>query len=109
MSSSTVERKISEVWKSVAKKADIPKRISRTFVSSNSELPKIYHLVKTHKKGADIKVRPIVACRDGPSMKIAWLLSRLLRSLLNSVPAHLESSRQLIKEIEDIDGSKFFY
>ena len=100
MSAPTIEKKINRVWKNVSAEAGIPERIIRMFVSTNTELSRFYVLVKTHKAGPQIKIRPIVACRESPSYKISWLLSRLLSPLLNSVSAHLESSSQLMNEIK---------
>lgn len=38
-------------------------------------------------------------------MKIAWLLTRIITPLLSTVPAHLESSLQLINTIKDYYSS----
>ena len=106
MSAPTIEKKINKVWRTVSTKARIPERIIKMFVSTNTELPKFYVLVKTHKEGPSIKIRPIVACRDTPAYKMSWLLSRLLNPLLKSVPAHLESSSQLMDEITNMSPDK---
>ena len=95
----------------------------RSYVSNNTHLPRFYHLIKTHKSGRQLQVRPIVSnkggrqrtssvSRDGsitmtnyrnvPSYKLSWLLSRLLKLLLDRMPAHLENSYQLIQAIETI-------
>ena len=37
----------------------------------------------------------------GPSHKLSWLLSRLLKPLLKTVPAHLDNSLELLKDIKN--------
>ncbi len=76
------------------------------YVSNNTELPIFYHLIKTHKSGNTLRIRPIISNRNGPSHKLSWLLTRILRPLLRSVPAHLESSAQLMTDIESLTIDK---
>lgn len=59
-----------------------------------------YHLIKIHKPDPDLRIRPIVSSR-GPSHKLSWLLSRLLKSLLRTVPVNLENSLELLNEIRN--------
>jgi hypothetical protein len=61
MSAKTVEGKINPVWKDICVRRNIPKFVKRSYVSNNTELPRFYHLVKTHKLEQGIKIRPI-AC-----------------------------------------------
>ena len=72
-------------------------------MTHNSRIPKFYHLIKTHKEEAEVKVRPIVSNCSGPTRKIAWLLQKLLCPLLKTVPTHLQSSAQLMYDISKID------
>ena len=63
-------------------------------------MPIFYCLIKTHKVGPDVKIRSIVSNSNGPTFKLAWLCSRILKPLLSYVPAHLESSFQPIERIQ---------
>ncbi len=96
MSAKTVENKINAVWKNICRKRDIPKHMERSFVTTNSDLPNFYHLVKTHKLNQGIRIRPIVSNTNGPTKRISWLLTRVFRPMLNEVPAHLQNSMELI-------------
>ena len=112
MSARTIENKINQVWKRQCRKNSIPTQIMKSYVTTNSDLPVFYHLVKTHKEGPSLKIRPIISNRRGPTHKISWLLSRLLKPLLNTVPAHLENSKALIDEISNMSENalkKFNY
>ena len=101
MTAKTIESKVNTTWKRICEKNTIPQRIMKSFVTSNSDIPKFYHLIKTHKpSNQGVKIRPIVSNVNGPTHRIAWLLSRLLKPLLKEVPAHLESSLQLINTIK---------
>ena len=83
----------------------------------------MYTEVKTHKLPkntdyskvniTDIKVRPIVACCGGPTEKLAWLVTDILKPLLqfvtsnlNNIFDHLERLRMLSKD--DLKALKFF-
>ena len=95
----TIELRINSKWKTIAKLRGIPKYIIRSYTSNNTTIPKFYHLIKTHKPGNDMKIRPIVSNCNGPTMRLAWLLTKLLTPLLKLVPAHLENSSELINNI----------
>ena len=84
----------------------------KSYVTTNSELPVFYHLLKTHKEGPQLKIRPIISNRRGPTHKISWLLAQLLKPLLKTVPAHLENSKELLDAISSMSGEtlkKFSY
>ena len=83
----------------------IKAHIAKSFVTHNSDLPTFYHLVKTHKPGPELKIRPIVSNCTGPTKKISWLLSNVLKPIYRLLPAHLEDSKQLIASISDLDPS----
>ena len=46
MSAVTIEKKINKVWKDICNARDIPKRMKNSFVSSNTDLPQYYQLIK---------------------------------------------------------------
>jgi hypothetical protein len=103
MAATTIEKKISAVWNGVCKTRKITDFVRRSYNSSNTSLPRFYHLIKTHKEGPETKIRPIISNVDGPTCKIAWLLARMLKPLLKLVPAHLESSLTLMYKLEAMD------
>jgi hypothetical protein len=103
MMPATIEKKINLVWKTVCKRRKLKPHIAASFTSNNTEIPKFYHLIKTHKPGSNLKIRPIVSNVNGPTTRIAWLLSFLLKPLLVDVPAHLESSKTLMQRIQQLD------
>ena len=107
----SIEDKINARWKTFCSDLNIPRYIYRNYITHNSSLPTFYHLIKTHKKDTQIKIRPIVANYNGPTTKISWLLSHLLKSLLKEVPAHLERSYDLIEDLKStkLDINKFSY
>lgn len=102
IAASTIETRVNSTWKDVCREANIPKAIQRSYMVHNTKLPEFYHLVKTHKTGPNIKIRPIVASRGGPTAKLAWLMTRILKPLLSTFPAHLESSYDLISAINRV-------
>ena len=105
MTAKTIETKINGAWRKVSSTEGIKSHISRSYVSNNTDLPRFYHLVKTHKEGPDIKIRPIVSNVNGPTKKISWLLCKLLNPLYKLLPTHLDNSAQLINHIRDVDPS----
>ncbi len=113
MTARTVETKVNKVWKGVAAERSLPKYITRSYTATNTDIPEFYHLIKTHKpRNQTLKSRPIVPNIGSPTNRIAWLLSRLLKPLLRHIPAHLDSSRNLMSEIanlttEDIKQYKY--
>ena len=81
-------------------KQKFPPFVQKSFLASNTDLPRFYHLIKTHKTGPDIKIRPIVSNINGPTQRISWLLSNALKPMLENISAHLENSLELIKCIQ---------
>ncbi|KXJ18246.1 hypothetical protein AC249_AIPGENE15583 [Exaiptasia diaphana] len=49
MTAKTIEGKINSTWKRICDENDMPKHIKRSFIASNTDLPEIYHLIKTRK------------------------------------------------------------
>ena len=100
MSAKTIENKVNSTWKNICRQNKFPSFVQRSFLASNTDLPRFYHLIKTHKTGPDIKIRPIVSNINGPTQRISWLLANALKPMLENVPAHLENSLELIKCIQ---------
>jgi hypothetical protein len=103
----TIETKVNFTWRRICDRRNLSLRIRKSYISNNTSLARFYHLIKTHKALTDLKVRPIVSCSGGPTEKISWLLSRILKPILKTVPAHLESSAQLIERLTNLDHSTF--
>jgi len=106
MTAKSIEIKINQTWRRISEQSKISTHIVKSFVSTNTDLPNFYHLIKTHKDGPTTQIRPIVSNRRGPSQKLSWLLSRILRPLLDSLPFNLENSLQLLNDIKDMPNSK---
>ena len=101
----TIEHKINNVWKKVCEEVELPKHIQSSYITNNSSFSKFYALIKTHKNGSAIKIRPIVSNVNSPTTRLSWLLQHLLIFLLGRVPAHLESSTQLINHINQLSNN----
>lgn len=106
ISASTIEKRINKEWKIIANDIGLPKRITRNLTTNNSMIPKFYHLIKTHKKGPEIKIRPIVSNVQGPTRKIAWLLSTILTPSLKYISAHLQDSNELIDKLRNLSNEE---
>jgi hypothetical protein len=103
MTAKTIETKINGTWRRISASEQLKPHIIRSYVSSNTDLPRFYHLVKTHKEGPEMKIRPIVSNCNGPTKKISWLLCNVLNPLYQLLPTHLDSSMQLINAIRNLD------
>ena len=101
MSAKTVENKVNTAWKKICLQNEFPPFVQKSFLVSNTDLPRFYHLIKTHKASPDIKMRPIASNINGPTQRISWLLANALKPLLKNAPAHLENSLELIRCIQD--------
>lgn len=65
ISAKTVENKVNTAWKKICLPNENPPFVQKSFLASNTELPRFYHLIKTHHTGHDIKTRPIVSNING--------------------------------------------
>ena len=95
-----LQEKCNNLWKTICKRRNLDDFVTRAFMSSNTQLPVMYILLKTHKfdvcqisNATDInqicKVRPIVSCVSSPTEKLAWLCTYILTPLLRFIPCHL--------------------
>ena len=101
MTAKTVETKVNRAWKAVCRAREVSKRCERTFVSSSTRLATFHHVIKTHKPGPPLKIRPIVACRGSPTEKVTWLLSTILSPQLKRIPTHLPNSEHLMAALNN--------
>jgi len=103
MSAKTIENKINNTWKDICQRRNVPRRVERSYISTNTDLPRFYHLIKTHKLQQGIHIRPIVSNINGPTSRLSWLMSHLLKPFLADIPAHLENSLELMTDIQTRD------
>ncbi len=83
------------------KRGDIPKRMKRSLITTNSELPYFYHLIKTHKLNIGNKIRPVISNCNGPTKKMAWFYQIHHKTITETeVHAHLEYSMDSIMLIQ---------
>jgi hypothetical protein len=106
MKARSVEVKINRIWSKICDTRKIPAGIKRSFLSNNTNIPRFYHLIKTHKDSEEVKIRPIISNVNSPTTKISWLLSNILKPLLLNVPAHLESSSILVERLKALEPQK---
>ena len=59
-------RKINLCWYEVCRRRNISRHIQRHFRTTIARVPRFYGLVKTHKSGNEVKVKPIVNGTRGP-------------------------------------------
>lgn len=97
-----IENNINKTWSQICFKRNLPKQHRLNFITKYSKLPTFYHLIKTHKNSTHTQIRPIVSSVNGPLYKISWLISRLLKPLLSTFPAHVSSSNQVINRLNDL-------
>ena len=62
-----------------------------------------FSFVDSHELQQGIKIKPIVSNINGPTIRLSWLISNLLKPMLKTIPAHLGSSLELINYIQTRD------
>ena len=118
-----LQSKANTLWKKICNNRNLDKNVEVALLSSNTQLPTMYVLLKTHKfrvseisSSEDVidtcKVRPIVSCCNGPSEKLAWLVTYILTPLLQHVPSRLSDIHQQLENLstvspEEIAGLNF--
>ena len=95
MSAKTVENKVNTAWKKICVQNKIPLFDQKSFLASNTDLSRFYHLIKTHKAGPDIKIS-YPTSMDPPNAFHGFLPTPL-NPMLKNVPAHLENSLEHIR------------
>ena len=101
---SQIENECNQVWLDICEQRGFGKKFARLFHSTNTTLPVLYTLTKTHKipvdidistlKVPDIKVRPIISCSGSPIEKLSILATKIITPLLKFLPSHLENIHQ---------------
>ena len=88
------------VWINTLLKAGAIDQTTHKFLSLPPRIvtQHIYFLPKLHKN--PINVRPIVACRGGPTETASALLDRFLQPLAQSVKSYVRNSADFVRKIE---------
>ena len=91
-------------------------RFARLFHCTNTTLPVLYTLAKTHKipvetdistlKLSDIKVRPIISCSGSGIEKLSILATKIITPLLEFLPSHLVNIHEHLQILRNIDPSE---
>ena len=118
-----LQNKCNNLWKTICIRHNLDDSITRGFLSSNTQLPAMHILLKTHKfnvsqisNSLDInqvcKIRPIVSCVSSPTEKLAWLCTHILTPLLEFIPCHLNNIFQHLEHLsqltpEQLAGKQF--
>ena len=120
---SQIESECNRVWSDICIRRDIGSKFANLFHSTNTTLPVLYTLTKTHKipvdvdistlKITDIKVRPIISCSGSPIEKLSILATKIITPLLKFLPSHLKSIHEhleILKGMEpgELAGFKFY-
>ena len=94
------ELEINTLWKNASLKTTLPISLVKKLTTRHSRIAQFYHLPKTHKR--ELAIRPIVSAINSPCEKMAWLLQQIFQPLLADVPAHLESTHELLSRLKSI-------
>jgi hypothetical protein len=100
-----IEEKINNTWKNICNRRRIPKHIMNHYVTTCSSIPTFKGLVKTHKQEADLKIRPLVNCTDGPCYKLSWLLQRILQKYSMESTTSATSCDNVLQELRGLDSN----
>ena len=118
-----IESECNRVWPNICTLRDIGGKSANLFHNTNTTLPLLYTLTKTHKipvdvgistfKITDIKARPIISCSGSPIKKLSILATKIITPLLKFLPSHLKSVHEhleILKSIEpsELAGFKFY-
>ena len=104
-----LQTKSNQLWRAICNRRNLNDSIIRAFLSSHTQLPAMYILLKTHKfdvNSLDInsvcKVRPIVSCVSSPTEKLAWLCTHIFTPLLEFIPSHLNNIFQHLDHLSQL-------
>jgi len=107
-----IEQQANKIVRSCFKNI-LNKRDLERLLVSGTEPANFKSFIKDHKPktNGDFPMRPIASVRNTPTEKIDFICSRILNQLLEFVPAHLNSSDEIINEISklnNLDNSEIF-
>jgi hypothetical protein len=99
-----VESSINNCWRNICLKRKIPHFITTHYATSCSVMPTFHGLVKTHKDGPDMKIRPVVNSINGPGYKLSWLLQKLLQPLTKAHKNSVANSDTVLQHLKDLSA-----
>ena len=86
------------------------------FHNTNTTLPVLYTLTKTHKipvdvdisslKITDIKVQPIISCSGSLIAKLSILATKIITPLLKFLPSHLKNIHEHLEILRSMEPSE---
>ena len=95
----TIDNKCNSLWSIISEAHSFTSKFTKSFEVHHTTLPTMYTQIKTHKIDPEInpsdldihdfKTRPIVSCCGSPTEKLAWIISHIIKPLLQHVPCHL--------------------
>jgi hypothetical protein len=102
-----IEERLNEQWNKVCKARKLPKQIADHYKSTNSKFATVRGLIKTHKDGPEIQIRPIVNLHNSPTYKLTHFLSSLLQPLFKTCEYQIENTIQLMEKLDAILSASF--
>ena len=111
-----IETQCNRVWSDSCIRREIGGKFGNLFHSTNTTLPVLYTLTKTHKipvdvdisslKVTDVKVRPIISCSGSPIEKLSILATKIITPLLKFLPSHLKNIHEHLEILRSIEPSE---
>ena len=86
----SIERRLQQKLLSLQRSGNITQPLYRQLRPSNSKCPRFFGQPKIHKE--DAPLRPIAACRGGPTYDTAKHLAKILCSLVRNTKQHVKNS-----------------
>ena len=111
-----IEQQCNKLWLDICTRRRFEDRFARLFHCTNTTLPVLYTLAKTHKipvgtdistlKLSDIKVRPIISCSGSGIEKLSILATKIITPLLEFLPSHLVNIHEHLQILRNMDPSE---
>ena len=99
-----IERQANNLVKNVCANAFSKSDIMRLH-NVGSQAARFFTTIKDHKDKVENKypLRPIASCRNNPTEKLDWLLSKILNQALKYIPSYIKNTDDLISKLSSID------
>lgn len=100
---SNTENQANKLLKSICKTKMSQKELEK-LLSCGSNAAKFSVTIKDHKEMTDgfYPLRPIASCRNNPTEKLDWFISKFLLQLIQYVPANLKNAEDLIEKLKEV-------
>ena len=96
-----IERKVTEVLRSLEKKGKLPSDLKKKVQNQNSSTPQLYGLPKIHK--ASVPLRPIVSSINSPTYNLSRYLAGVLSPLWGKTSHFVRNSHDFVEKIRGMD------